>query len=112
MESFRWSHLERRDLFLASRLLADGSPDGDWMQWVSDTLIYDLEIYNDPRQGVGFWLFQDEVPLVNDLGECLWDTIKVDPHNAAALLANPHVPLRRLASDLVDRIVANGRIVS
>jgi hypothetical protein len=109
MGTYVWSHLERRDLYLASRLLADAERDGDWVQWASDTLIYVLEIYNDPREGVGFWLFEDEVQFVDELGERLWGVVKADPYNAAALVGQDDGSLRATASKLVERMKANGR---
>lgn len=82
------------------------------MQWASDTLIHDLEIYDDPRQGVGLWLFDDEVQLVEDLGACLWTSIQADPFSAAALLTQADPSLRALASKLVERMEANGRTIT
>jgi len=113
MTDYVWTHTERRDLYLASRILADSqSYDGEWRQWASDTLIYDLEIYNDPRQGVDYFLFQDEVQLVDELGESLWAIIQPDPFSAALLLIEAHPALRTVASKLVSRIEANGRTMA
>lgn len=110
MTDYVWSHIERRDLYLASRILANsGRYDGDWTQWASDTLIYELEIYNDPRQGVGSFLRDDEVQLVNELGERLWSIVQPDPFGAPVLLAEANPSLQPLASKLVERMEANGR---
>lgn len=105
-----WSRPERRDLYLASRLLAERTCDGDWLQWASDTLVQDLELYDDPRQGVGTWLFEDEVDLANDLGERLWSIIQSNPFNAAQLLTAEDAALRQIASNLIERMEANGRV--
>lgn len=113
MTDYVWNHVERRDLYLASRILANSGPyDGDWMQWASDTLIYDLEIYNDPRQGVDYFLFQDEVQLVDELGECVWGVIQTDPLSAAPLLSERNRSLQGLACKLIQRIEANGRRIA
>jgi uncharacterized protein YihD (DUF1040 family) len=113
MTDYVWSHTERRDLYLASRILANsGRYDGDWTQWASDTLIYDLEICNDPRQGVDPFLRDDEVQLVDELGERLWSIIQPDPFSATALLAKANPSLQPLASKLVERIEANGRRIA
>ncbi|WP_423141690.1 hypothetical protein ACOYW6_12805 [Parablastomonas sp. CN1-191] len=113
MTDYIWSHPERRDLYLAGRILADsGRYDGDWTQWASDTLIYDLEIYNDPRQGVAFFLREDEVQLVDELGERLWRIVQPDPFSATALLAEANPSLQPLARKLVERIEANGRRIA
>lgn len=110
MTDYVWSHIERRDLYLASRILANRARyDGDWTQWASDTLIYDLEIHNDPRQGVNHFLCDDEIQLVDDLGERLWSIVQIDPFSAAALLAEANPSLQPLASKLVERIEVNGR---
>jgi hypothetical protein len=108
MEDYVWSHPERRDLYLAARILARGEEDGDWRQWASDTLIQDLELYDDPRQGVGAWLAPDEVELANELGESLWRIVGADPDSAASLLAGANSSMRAVASKIVERIEANG----
>jgi hypothetical protein len=110
MAEYVWSQPERRDLYLASRVLAEGQLDGDWMQWASDVLLQDSELYSDPRQGVGSWLFDDEVQLATELGERLWSAVQANPFSAAEKLANSaSQPVRNAATKLVARIRANGR---
>ena len=108
MGAYIWKWLERRDLYLASRILAGETKDGHWLQWASDTLIQDLELYDDPRQGVGSWLVGEEAKLANDLGECLWNLVGADPFSAAEKIASEGAPLRSVASKLVEMIEANG----
>lgn len=112
MTSYHWNHPERRDLYLAARMLAKGEPDGDWRQWASDTLIEDLELYDDPRQGAGAWLAKDEVDLAAELGKQLWEVVEADPFNAADELAEPNPTLSAVAAKLVERIESNGRAIS
>ena len=108
MSEFAWKHPERRDLFLASRILAEGVDDGDWLQWASDTLIQDLELYED--QGAGFWMVESEVSLANEVGEKLWALVQDNPFEAAKRLTMPEVtPLRQAAAALVNLIKMNGR---
>lgn len=109
MGSYNWNSTERRDLFLASRILAGEKEDGHWVQWASDTLIQDLELYSDPRQGVGSWLIGDEADAANELGECLWAIVGTDPFNAAERIASAGPALRSLASRLIRKIEENGR---
>lgn len=112
MTDFVWSHSERRDLFLASRILSEGTHNGDWVQWASDTLLEEIELYDDPLQGAYAWLFDDEVSLANDLGERLWGMVQSDPFSAAELLAVDSTTsgsVRTAATNLVVRMAANGR---
>jgi hypothetical protein len=96
---------------LGSRILADESSDGHWLQWASDTLIQDLEPYSDPWQGVGSWLIGEEVNTANELGEGLWALVKADPFSAAETLATHGVGLQPIASRLVLKMVMNWRCV-
>ncbi len=109
MGAYIWSWPERRDLYLASRILADEKTDGHWVQWASDTLIQDLELYDDPRQGVGAWLIGDEADLAYELGESLWCLVGTDPFSAAERIAAGGAPLRSVASRLVELMEVNGR---
>ena len=79
------------------------------VQWASDTLIQDLELYDDPRQGVGAWLVGDEADLANELGECLWGLVGTDPFSAAEKIAGDGAPLRLIASRLVALMDINGQ---
>lgn len=112
MENYVWKSPERRDLYLAARILSGENGDGDWVQWASDTLVQDLELYDDPRQGVGSWLGADEAEIANKLGECLWRVVGADPFSAANTIAGGGAELRSIASRLVERMKANGRAVN
>lgn len=111
MDTYISKSPERRDLYLAGRILAGENSDGDWVQWASDTVIQDLELYDDPRQGVGCWLAEDEASLAKDFGECLWRVVGADPFNAAKRIAADGAALRSIALNLVERLKANGRNV-
>ena len=112
MTKYNWSHPERRDLFLAASVLASTQRDGDWLQWASDTLIQDLELYDDFAQGAGSWLTPDEEELAKELGEQLWGVVKSDPFSAAELLSEPGSSLAVAARKLAERLLANGREVA
>ncbi len=81
------------------------------MQWASDTLIQDLELYSDPRQGIGSWLVGDEADTANELGESLWTLIRADPFSAPETIASYGAALKYLASTLIAQMEANGRRV-
>ncbi|HEX8412877.1 MAG TPA: hypothetical protein VF637_03205, partial [Sphingomicrobium sp.] len=107
MEAYVWKWPERRDLYLAGRILSGRHGDGDWVQWASDTLIQDLELYHDPQQGAGSWLTTDEADIANELGKCLWRIVGADPFSAANRIAAEGAALRPIASKLVERMKAN-----
>lgn len=109
MGAYIWNSAERRDLYLASRILAGENADGHWVQWASDTLIQDLELYSDPRQGVGSWLVGDEVETANELGERRWALVEADPFSAAEKIATEGVALRPIAARLIEQMEINGR---
>ena len=110
MGDYIWNQPERRDLYLASRVLAEGLLDGDWIQWAADVLLEDLELYDDPQQGAGSWLFDDEVNFATELGQRLWSAVQADPFSAAEILANrASQPVREAATKLIARMRANGR---
>lgn len=108
METHVWKWPERRDLYLALRILAGETDDGDWLQWASDTLIQDLELYHDPTQGVRSWLAGDELDSARELGKCLWHIVGANPFSAAKRIGDS-AALRSIASKLVELIEANGR---
>ena len=78
------------------------------MKWASDTIIHDLELYSDPRQGVGSWLLGDEAETANELGECLWSVVGADPFSVVEKLAANGLALRPIASRLVQQTESNG----
>lgn len=108
MGAYIWKSPERRDLYVTSRILAGEKTDKHWVQWASDTLMQDLELYDDPRPGVEAWLVGGEAALANALGECLWSLVGADPSSAAEKIAADCVPLRSVASRLVELMEANG----
>ena len=111
MGAYIWSSAERRDLYLASRILAGENADGHWVQWACETLIQDLELYSDPRQGVGAWLVGDEAETAIELGERLWALVEDDPFSAAEKIAADGATLRPIASRLIEQMETNGRSV-
>lgn len=66
-----WWNEDRRDLFRSVEVIASDAPNPDQIGAALDTLLNDLELYDDPRQGAGAWLFDDETQLAERLGEKL-----------------------------------------
>ncbi len=111
MGSYHWNQPERRDLYLAARILAGPEDAGEWRQWASETLIQDLELYSDPRQGTGSWLAKDEEALAIELGERLWRVVQIDLFSAAELLAKADPSLSAVARKLIEQMESNGRTI-
>ena len=74
-------------------------------------LFQDLELYDDPMQGVDDWKTRDELPMLDDLMTRLHQFIgsKVPGASGANILENPNWPEARLvALAILERITANG----
>lgn len=66
-----WAHPDRRRLYRALVILAAARLSPARAAVARHALLNDLEIFDDPRQGQGDWLFADEVARVERLGELL-----------------------------------------
>lgn len=66
-----WAHPDRRRLYRALVILAAARLSPARATVARHALLQDLEIFDDPRQGQGDWLFADEVAHVERLGELL-----------------------------------------
>lgn len=62
---------ERHELIRALEAIVTDASSPDRIGLCLDTILHDLELYDDPHQGRGSWLFDDEVPLAEELGERL-----------------------------------------
>jgi hypothetical protein len=67
MHDDQWVWPERRDLYRACLTLADPGATFARVSEARDILLNDVELYDDPCQGQGFWLFPDEAPVADDL---------------------------------------------
>ncbi|MCX7586867.1 hypothetical protein OUA97_10775 [Phenylobacterium sp. 58.2.17] len=66
-----WAHPDRRRLYRALLILTSARLSPARAAVARHALLQDLEIFDDPRQGQGDWLFADEVAHVERLGELL-----------------------------------------
>jgi len=64
-----WAHPDRRRLYRALLILTSARLSPARAALARHALLQDLEIFDDPRQGQGDWLFADEVVHVERLGE-------------------------------------------
>jgi hypothetical protein len=67
MHDDQWVWPERRDLYRACVTLANLQANSASVSEAVDILLNDLELYDDPRQGKGLWLFLDEGPVADNL---------------------------------------------
>lgn len=105
-----WWNEDRRDLFRSLEVIVSDAPNPDRIGLCLDTILNDLELYDDPRQGSGNWLFDDELDLVNTLGEQLKAACQGRPIEAgpAAIASAAWPKTRETAVALLDLMEANG----
>ena len=68
---FAWLEPDRRWLYLTLLVLTHQRLTAGRLAVVRHVLLVDMEVYDDPRQGAGNWVFPDEEPLLDQLGEQL-----------------------------------------
>lgn len=79
MDDNLWVWPDRRDLFHACVAFADPEVSADRVGEAADALLNDLELYDDPRQGHGSWLFPDEFTIADDLATKLHTATADEP---------------------------------
>ena len=107
-----WLHPDRGDLYQATKSLVDERNDADLLGECVDTLLNDLEIYDDPRQGAGSWLFPDELPLIDDFAVRLKAVVaeNVPAQRGNVILTHPNIEdVRKAGRILLNAITQNGR---
>ncbi len=60
-----WWNEDHRDLFRSTELVASEARDASCLGASFDTILNDLELYDDPRQAAGAWLFENELQLAH-----------------------------------------------
>src|SRR4249919_3431517 len=70
-----WWNEDRQDLFRSIEALTSEASDPSRIGVSLDTILNDLELYDDPRQGAGAWLYDSELDLADRLGVQLHDAI-------------------------------------
>jgi hypothetical protein len=106
-----WWNEDRRDLFRSIEVIASDAPSPDRIGLCLDRILNDLELYDDPRQGAGAWLYENELQLAEQLGEKLHDAAAGRRliEAGATALANPvWANVRAAATDLRRLMEANG----
>ena len=106
-----WWNEERRDLFRSLEVIASDAPNPDRIGLCLDTILNDLGLYEDPRQGSGAWLFDNELRLADELGEQLKAAAKqtrLIEAGPAALASASWPEARGTATALLSLMEANG----
>jgi hypothetical protein len=106
-----WWNEERRDLFRSIEAITSNASTPDRVGLCLDTILNDLELYDDPRQGAGAWLYENELQLAEQLGERLHeaagDTRLVQAGPTASASAG-WTEARATANRLLELMKANG----
>jgi hypothetical protein len=106
-----WWNEDRRDLFRSAQVIASNAPNPDRIGLCLDTILNDLELYDDPRQGAGAWLYDNELQLAEQLGEQLQNAsgdIKAIEAGPFALASGEWPNVRATATALLGLMEANG----
>lgn len=101
---------DRHQLLRSLEAIVADAPNPDRIGLCLDTILHDLELYNDPHQGRGSWLFDDEVPLAEELGERLGGIVGATcPIEAGpqALQSPAWCAAREAALDLLNLMTRN-----
>lgn len=112
MDDNHWIWPDRRDLYHACAVIADPASSDDRVGEAADALLNDLELYDDPRQGHGSWLFPDELTIADDLATKLHLATADEPMKnwGKVLLRHPLWPdIRSDAQELHGLIFRNGQ---
>ena len=107
----KWWNEDRQDLFRSLEVIASEAPNPDRIGLSLDTILNDLELYDDPVQGRGSWLFDNELHLANALGEKLKESVdqaRLVEAGPAALASESWTDARRAAVSLLSLMAANG----
>jgi hypothetical protein len=106
-----WWNEDRRDLFRSVKVIASDGQMVDRLGAALGTILNDLELYDDPRQGASAWLFENELQPAELLGEELHNVLgNAVPVGAGAIaLASSDWPkVRGTAATLLSLMEANG----
>lgn len=110
----KWWNEDRRDLFRSLEVIASDEPNPDRVGLCLETILNDLELYEDPRQGGGLWLFDNELYLANALGEQLKASAsqsRLVEAGPAALASASWPDARCTAVALMSLMVTNGDFI-
>jgi hypothetical protein len=109
-----WWNEDRRDLLRSLQAITATAPNAHRIGLCLDTILNDLELYDDPRQGAGIWLYDNELQLAERLGEKLrevaGDTRLVEA-GPAAIVSGVWPEAQSTARHLLRLMEANGDFV-
>lgn len=109
-----WWNEDRRDLFRVAAVVASEAGDPTLLGESLDIILKDLELYDDPRQGAGLWLYENELQLADRFGaelhNVLGDTVPEEA-GAAALASADWLNARATAAALLTLMEANGDFI-
>jgi hypothetical protein len=106
-----WWNEDRRDLFRSAERIASDGTSAAQLGMSLDAILNDLELYDDPRQGAGAWLYENELQVADKLGEQLHDVVgDAAPLEvgATALESGDWPNVRATAAVLLRLMKANG----
>jgi hypothetical protein len=106
-----WWTEDRRDLFRSLVVISSEASSAERIGLCLDTILNDLELYDDPRQGAGSWLYESGLQLADELGVQLHDAVSgahiIDA--GALVLARPSwTKVRTTAARFLRLMEANG----
>lgn len=90
------------------------APNPDRIGLSLDTILNDLELYEDPMQGRGSWLFDNELHIAHALGEKLKETVnqaRLVEAGPTALASESWRDARHTAVSLLSLMAANGDFI-
>ena len=106
-----WWNEDRRNLFRSIEAIASGLAGPDRIGLCLDTILNDLELYDDPRQGAGAWLYDNELQLAEQLGESLQEAAggtKLVEAGSTAIASPRWADVQITAGRLLQVMKANG----
>ena len=106
-----WWNEDRRSLFRSVEVIALGAVNPDRIGLCLDTVLNDLELYDDPRQGAGAWLYDNELQVAEQLGAILHTSVGgTRPIEAGrkAVASTAWADARNTATHLLGLMVSNG----
>ncbi|MCO5791273.1 MAG: hypothetical protein HEQ21_00460 [Blastomonas sp.] len=109
----RWTPQDRIALFRSAEYLGADARNAHRIGLCLDTIMNDLEAYDDPAQGLRHWLYENEAPLLKDLAERLHDIVGAHRPIEAGQLSLQHerfASVREAASRLAALMKGNGKI--
>lgn len=112
MNDNHWIWPDRRDLYNACKTFTDPAASDDCVGEAADALLNDLELYDDPRQGHGSWLFPNELTITYDLATKLHSATADEPMENWGKILRRHplwCDIRSDAQELHRLILRNGQ---